>query len=79
VPILDVKFNYACQALIRAGLTLLAGHHRRVRSLPGYQEKILFQLSSILIDPAIMELGDLMRSKRNLDFYGGGIFITEKG
>ena len=35
-------------------------------------------MSEILNDPAIIDIGDLMRSKRNLDLYSGGVDITEK-
>jgi hypothetical protein len=78
VGIPEVKFAYAYQALLKAGLAILARHGHRVRSIPGHQTKILSQLSTLLGDPEVMDLGEVMRSKRNKDFYGGGVVISEK-
>lgn len=78
VDILDVKFNYAYSSLIKAGIAVLSFYRRRVRSVPGHQVKIIQKLAQLLNDSSIEELGNIMRSKRNLDFYGGGIEITEK-
>ena len=46
--------------------------------MPGHQIKIIEKMAGILDNETINELGNLMRAKRNLDFYGGGIEITEK-
>ena len=35
-------------------------------------------MSSILEDLGINDMGNVMRSKRNTDFYAGGIEVTEK-
>lgn len=35
-------------------------------------------MSDLLSDPDILAIGDAMRMKRNDDFYGGGVLITEK-
>jgi len=35
-------------------------------------------MSEILENEIIDELGNAMRSKRNLDFYAGGVEVTEK-
>jgi uncharacterized protein (UPF0332 family) len=78
VDILDVKFNYAYTSLLKAGIALLSFHGVRVKSVPGHQVKIIQKLAQLLNDSSIEELGNIMRSKRNLDFYGGGIEITEK-
>lgn len=78
VDILEVKFNYTYRALIKIGITLLSKHQVKVKSMPGHHIKILEKMSEILNDPAIIDIGDLMRSKRNLDLYSGGVDITEK-
>jgi hypothetical protein len=78
IAIPDVRFTYAYQALIKAGLAMLARHGHRVRSIPGHQTKILSQLALLLDDSEVMELGEVMRSKRNAGFYGGGVVISEK-
>jgi phosphate uptake regulator len=41
VNILDVKFNYAYVALIKAGIALLSFHRVRIKSVPGHQVKII--------------------------------------
>lgn len=76
--ILEVKFNYAYTSLIKAGLTLLSFYGVKVRSMPGHHAKIIEKMSEILRDDAISDIGNLMRSKRNLDLYAGGIEVTEK-
>ena len=40
--------------------------------------RIIEKLAQILKDENIESLGNSMRSKRNLDFYAGGIEVTEK-
>jgi len=76
--ILDVKFNFAYSALIKGGIALLSQSQLRVKSTPGHQAKIIEYMARILNDDAIETLGNLMRQKRNLDFYAGGIEITER-
>jgi HEPN domain-containing protein len=78
VDILDVKFNYAYAALIKGGIALLSYSQLRVKSIPGHQAKIIEKIAHILKDESIDELGNMMRQKRNLDFYAGGIEVTEK-
>jgi len=78
VKILDVKFNYAYTALIKAGITLLSYYQWKVKSAPGHHIKIIEKLAQILKDDDIENIGNVMRSKRNLDFYAGGIEITKK-
>lgn len=78
VDILDVKFNYAYTSLLKAGIALLSFHGVRVKSVPGHQVKIIQTLTQLLDDRSIEELGNVMRSKRNINFYGGGVEITEK-
>ena len=75
----EVRFTYSYQALIKCGITLIAKVGQvKVRSIPGHHKKILEKLSEILQDKEILDIGNAMRAKRNLDFYGGGEIITEK-
>ena len=73
-----MKFNYAYTALIKAGVALLSNYDVKVRSVPGHHIKILEKMAEILKDETIEEIGNIMRSKRNLDLYAGGIEVTEK-
>ena len=78
VDILEVKFNYAYTALIKTGITLLSHNQVKIKSVPGHHIKIIEKLAHILKDDDIEDIGNIMRSKRNLDFYAGGIEVTEK-
>jgi hypothetical protein len=75
----EVRFSYSYQALVKAGIALIAKAGRvKVRSVPGHHIKILEKMSEILKEPDILTFGNAMRTKRNTDFYGGGQTITEK-
>lgn len=76
--ILEVKFNYAYTALIKAGIALLSSRAIKVKSAVGHHIKIIEKTSQILKDDTIADIGNIMRSKRNLDLYAGGIEVTEK-
>jgi hypothetical protein len=76
--ILDVKFNYAYSALIKGGIALLSHSQLKVKSIPGHQTKIIEKLAQVLNDDSIEGLGNMMRQKRNLAFYSGGVEVTEK-
>ena len=75
----EVKFTYAYQALIKGGIALIAkAGNVKVRSSPGHHIKILEKIREILNDEKILVIGNVMRMKRNLDFYSGGEVISEK-
>lgn len=76
--ILDVKFNYSYSALIKSGIALLSYFHIKAKSVPGHHVKIIEKLAETLKDDSINDIGNVMRTKRNLDMYSGGIEITEK-
>ncbi len=46
--------------------------------MPGHHFKIIEKIAQILKDDSVLTLGNIMRSKRNLDFYAGGVEVTEK-
>jgi hypothetical protein len=74
----EVKFNYAYSALIKAGIALLSYYQARVKSAPGHHVKIIEKLALLLKDENIAVMGNVMRAKRNLDLYAGGVEITDK-
>ncbi len=78
VDILDVKFNYAYTALIKGGIALLSHRHLKIKSIPGHQAKIIEKVARALKDDSVEALGNMMRQKRNLDLYSGGIEVTKK-
>lgn len=78
VNILDVRFNYTYTALIKAGIALLSYNQIKVKGVPGHHIKIIDQMGRILKDEEIINAGNVMRSKRNKGFYGGGAEVTAK-
>lgn len=76
---LEVKFSYCYNALIKAGIALIAAKGGvKVRSATGHHVRIIEKTAEILKDDSVLVVGNTMRMKRNEDFYGGGIFISEK-
>lgn len=76
--IAEVKFDYAYKALIKAGIALASFYGKKVKSVPGHHIKMIEAIAEALNDDSINDAGNAMRSKRNIDFYGGGIDISEK-
>ncbi len=75
----EVRFSYSYQALIKAGIALMAKSGQvKARSVPGHHVKILVKMGQLLKDEDIFAIGNAMRMKRNNDFYGGGELISEK-
>ncbi len=75
----EVKFTYSYNALIKGGIAVIAKTGKvKIRSIPGHHIKILEKMSEILKEKSINGIGNSMRMRRNEDFYGGGIFISEK-
>jgi uncharacterized protein (UPF0332 family) len=77
IPLPEVRFNFAYSALIKSGIALLSSYSVRARSTSGHHLKIIEKLSEILGDQSIEYIGNAMRAKRNADFYGGGMVVTE--
>lgn len=76
--ILEVKFAYSYNALIKAGITLLSLNQVKIKSMPGHHAKNIETMAQMLGDESIADIGNIMRSKRNMDLYVGGVEITEK-
>lgn len=76
--ILEVEFNYTYTSFIKTGIALLSYFQIKVKSVPGHHVKIIEKLAQILKDETVADIGNIMRSKRNLDLYAGGVEVTEK-
>ncbi len=76
--ILEVKFNYAYTAFLKTAITLLSHYQVKVKSAPGHHVRLIEATAAILKDESISDMGNIMRSKRNLDLYAGGIEVTKK-
>lgn len=75
----EVKFTYAYQALLKAGIALLAkSRSLKVRSIPGHHIAVISKMSEILKDDDVNIIGNRMRVKRNKDLYDGGDIISAK-
>lgn len=74
----EVVFKFSYDALIKLGITALAYQGYRVRSVPGHHVKIIEKLSQLLRNQDIAIFGNRMRKMRNIDFYDGGAFITDR-
>lgn len=76
--ILDVKFNYTYNALIKGSIALLSYHQMKLKSVPGHHMKLIDILAEMLEDQNIADIGHVIRSKRNIDLYSGGTDVTKK-
>ncbi len=74
----EVIFKFAYDPLIKYSIALIAKAGYKVRSAPGHHVKLIDQLAEILNNKDAATLGHKMRQTRNLDFYDGGLLITEK-
>lgn len=74
----DVRFTFAYQALVKAGIAYVAHEGYKVRTAPGHHIKLIEKLSELLKDPAVFTFGNAMRMKRNDDLYGDGGIVSEK-
>jgi hypothetical protein len=75
---IEVRFTYAYQSFIKAGIALIAAiGSAKVRPVPGHHVKIIEKMSEVLDDDEILAIGNQMRMKRNTDMYSGGTMISE--
>ena len=73
----EVIFDYSYKAIIKAGIALLSKHNYKVKSGPGHHIKIIEALAAILGDKTIAQDADVMREKRNMDLYSGGVEVSD--
>lgn len=74
----EVVFKFCYDVLIKTAIAVSAKNGLRVKARQGHHIELLRKLSECLKNPDIEAIGNEMRSKRNLDLYGGGTLITEK-
>ncbi len=67
----EVKFKFVYDAFIKIGIAVIAREGYKVRSQPGHHVKIIAKLSEIFGDENVDILGNVMRQRRNKDFYDG--------
>lgn len=58
---LEVKFNYAYNGLIKAGIALLSYHNIKIKSVPGHHIKIIEKLADLLENEDIADLGNFRK------------------
>jgi hypothetical protein len=56
----------------------LSSHGLKVKSTAGHHVKVIEKTAELLEDNSILNVGNSMRTRRNLDLYGGGAEVTEK-
>jgi len=74
----EVIFKFSYDAMIKAGISLLASEGYKIRSRTGHHIKIIDAMSEILRDESIKIIGNRMRIKRNKDMYGDDSIISNK-
>ena len=72
----EVIFVFSYSALIKTGIVLALSMGHRVRSRQGHHIVVIEKLAQILGEKDIEAIGNIMRKKRNLDLYEGGIIIS---
>jgi len=77
--IIEVKFQFSYNSLIKLGIGLISCYNKKVSSKAGHHMKIIEAVSEILDDQDIYAIANQMRKTRNTEMYDGGeIFISEK-
>lgn len=74
----EVMFKFSYDAFIKLGITMIARQGYKVRSVVGHHVKIIEKFSQLLQNDDVAIFGNKMRKMRNIDFYDGGAFITER-
>lgn len=74
----EVVFKFCYDALIKLAIAICAKNNLRIKARQGHHIELLGKLAVFLEDKDIEIIGNKMRSKRNLDLYGGGVFISNK-
>lgn len=72
----EVIFVFSYSALIKSGMVLILSQGYRIKSRQGHHVKVLEKISQILEEKDIEAIGNIMRKKRDLDLYEGGIIIS---
>ncbi|EKE20517.1 MAG: hypothetical protein ACD_7C00542G0002 [uncultured bacterium] len=73
-----MRFQFAYNAFLKLGISLMSCYGFKVRSRAGHHIKILEQTALILNDENITAYGNQMRKTRNSELYDGTMSITKK-
>lgn len=74
----EVTFKFCYDALLKLAIAVCARNGLRAKAKQGHHVGLIQKMSDFLEDKDIKIIGDEMRSKRNLDMYAGGVFVSEK-
>lgn len=74
----EVIFKFAYDALLKLAIAICAKNCLRIKARQGHHVELLKKMADFLKNKDIKIIGDEMRAKRNLDIYGGGVFISGK-
>jgi len=74
----EIQFTQTYKSFIRIGITLMATLDYRVKSKEGHHIVIIDNIAEMLKDKRINTIGSDMRIKRNVDWYGDFIPVTEQ-
>lgn len=74
----EVIFRFGYDAMIKAGIALIAFYGFKVKSVPGHHFVIIRKLSELLGGKfaPVFDFCNEMRRKRNIDLYAGGAVIS---
>lgn len=70
---------YACyNVIIKIAIAVCAKNNLKVKAQSGHHVELINKLAEYLGDNNVLDDANRMRRKRNMDLYGGGLFISEK-
>lgn len=75
---IEVIFLFSYNALIKIAIAVCAQHGFRIKSQQEHHRELIEKLAEYLENDDIEVIGNEMRTKRNWDFYDGGITVSEK-
>ena len=73
-----IIFQFCYNAIIKLGIAKIAEKGYKVRSIPGHHIKILETLEELTGLKKEINFIQRIRRKRNIDFYEGGVQLTQK-
>jgi hypothetical protein len=76
--VLEVTFRFACSGLIKAGIALLSALSVRATNPADHHARIIEKLAEVMGNPEIEITGNMMLTKRNQDYYTGGLMVGER-
>jgi hypothetical protein len=74
----DVMFRFSYDSIIKLAIAVCADHNLRIKARMGHHIELISKLSEIFDNKEIMVFANDMRTKRNKDLYGDGVFISKE-